>query len=239
MWMIFEDADGTCISKLIKDAYANTDLTLKFAGGHGNFFDIASAAPMDECVIIMLDLIPDNPYTSKAYKMLTKRLRHRKGAYVLPTLSMDYMLLKAFTTVDTSPESLMLKGYSFDSRVTSLEKLYKYLLDNSSECLSLGRFTQISEITGRFYTDDCLCGYDSSRCNGCYSRRSKGLDLLYSMPCFYDIDCNKPSCRFDVNRYITEAIKEHNRLVTVLYENGILNQKDYDMTIIHNIRLYS
>lgn len=218
MWIIFEDSDNTPISDLISYAYSNVDVNLIFAGGAGNFFKYVSKIPENEFVVILFDLIPDNPDTATGFRNLKRKLRKRDKVFIIPTLSMDYMLLKAFTNKEVNPYKIVSSNYRINSEVKTLEKYYKYILDTSDECLSLGRFTSITENTAMFYKTDCLCKLSNNQCHN-YTRFNKGLDLLYSMPFFYDIDCNKPSQRFDINKYIERFINLYNEVVSLVAEN--------------------
>lgn len=211
MWILFEDSDCMPVSNLIRYAYKDTDVKLAFVGGSGSFLGfINENVKENEFAVIMFDLVPDNFQVIKCYRTLCTRIRHKRNIIVIPVLPSDQVVLKAFTNIDTNPEVILSNGIDM-----LLEKYYKHLLDNYSECMSLGRYTDKTDKTAAFYKYDCLCDYEKD-CKRVYTRINKGLDLVAAMPCYYGIEDIKSDGIFDFKDYTLKFLTRHNKLVKML-----------------------
>lgn len=231
--MMFEDADETPLSDLIRSVYNGTDVNVDFVGGSGNFLKYIKKVPIGELVVIYFDLIPDNPGTAVAYKNLRKRLRHRANTIIIPVSGLDYYLLKAFTyDVPDMSTVIFERDYSVDSRIKSCEKYYKYLLDNMSECLSLGRFSSITPKTAIFYKEPCLCEHRTVECIS-LSYFEKAERIVRCLPTFFEYKTDKAVEKSDINLIISRALNTHNEIVRRASAAFGWTKQSFDMAIIN------
>lgn len=128
MWILFEDAPNTPVSRLISTVYDGTQVHVGFVGGAGNFYRyILSNQLLAERVLVYYDLIPDNPNTAKGFRLLSRRLREYSNVIIAPVICTEYALLKSLGVV--VPELSDVLYSTYPTGVTSAEKYYKYYLD--------------------------------------------------------------------------------------------------------------
>lgn len=214
--IFFEDADYGPIPKFLRDIAPN-NFMLYFVGGSGNFrtADITSEYNAD-INIIYHDVIPDNTETLRSYKATCKALRMKAHTYVLPVVSLEYNLLKAFVPEQAySIDTLIKADYSIDPTLKNLEDYLKYTLDKYENCVAIGKYNDSID-KSVYYTKDCQLSCSKHIFQA--TLLSKAWRLLYSLPALSPHFLSQKNLIGD----LTLSIKQYNNFAyTILRERGV------------------
>lgn len=219
MRMIFEDSTESALHMAIEKIYGDVVDDIIFVGGSGNL-----RKELKDDTIVYHDLVPDNPNTSKSYKM-TRRLAHRmNNSVVIPMVCSEYAILKAFSSkqVPELNDIVLSKAYEGISGVKTSESYYKYLLRLEKNCIHDVSYGT-SDIESLFYKTDCPCGKCDLRDS--YKLSDKFDDLVCTLPLFLPFKSRNKIDMVNTKNFIRQIEIEHNRLVNIYaqlyYKNGV------------------
>ena len=232
MWILFEDADGTTLSNLIKVSYKGTGIDVGFVGGAGNFVNyIDEKGIYNETVSIYFDLVPDNPETAKGFRTLRKRLRKADNITVYPVVCTEYNVLRSLG-IDVPALDDVVLNVNYPEGIISAEKYYKYLLGTLEKpCQRVGKFAGNSLEVGRYYTCDCPCKDDSS-CEVNLTLFDKSVKANRCFNVVPKIDVFAPFSNKTPGEAVDEFISRHNRIVRILGDRNNWNPGEFGKRLV-------
>lgn len=197
MLYIFEDKRDDMISRLFRYGYSNTDRFI-YAEGNGNIIKLLdkNIITNDEEVYIILDMIYDNPVTSKIYRELCKHIRRSNyvNTIIFPITCAEQLFIKSLDSsiinkditysmcidildyrespiIETEQDRLFCKNF---------EKFCKLILiKDVADC---AKHTRSSKLYGVYYNNPCLCDNKNNMCKS-KSLTDKSISLLEQYPC--------------------------------------------------------
>lgn len=189
MHMVFEDSETVASSLLIKQAYLQEVPYIHFAGGNRKIQKCVEAIESDEPIVVFLDVVPDNKELVELYKSLTLYFKNHGNVVIMPVLSMEYCILKAFEndSRDEAVRTVIDVGRYRDTQVyktvlrgscKSFERFCKKVLSlKTKKCMRNGQVGSLLSGQGLFYLEDCLCQDKASVCMA-YPRVEKAWNLI-------------------------------------------------------------
>lgn len=166
-----EDSENSRLSKLLK-AYADFQgVNIQFVDGAGKLKKAAEKLKDTHFCIIFMDVVEDNPNTTKTFARLQKYIKRGLiNGIVVPRSGIEWVYIKAFCdfpiweVVDLN-YALMgtraWRNYVEDPKVSSYEECGKWLLDNNT--MTCSKRTE-DPLVAVFYFDNCLCDLCSDNC---------------------------------------------------------------------------
>lgn len=230
--MIFEDSKESAIGKLLSRACEGiVNLDLHLCGGNGMLQKyLEDNYNPEDVYIIYVDVVPDNILTSKVFRRLKKYVRRNCGTnvYLLPIPCMEYYVLKTFLQGEFVSIRNVIENADYQgiTCVKSMEQYYKYKLDSyKKECYHIGQFCQVSEQTGIFYAESCICNKGSRDC-GSYEIEKKSHDLMSGLPVFKTMAFLRDRClmKEDPGNICEEYVTAYNEIVDLYTLNKGMNQ---------------
>lgn len=219
--LIFEDAELSPISNLIKTCYKQYDWRdfVIFTGGKDNLLSkLKEQYSPDDYYFIFVDLIPDNYDVIKTCRRLLKSIRKEeyKNVLVLPVICAEYYVLKAFKGIYSensfSKVALEFGNYRSISNCTNFENFCKHALTSLEEsCI------HTKDYTIGFYDLDCVF-------------RKISLDLkswmfISKYPLFIETDnCLVSHVKADILETVNQAINNYYSLVKKFSEYNLITQ---------------
>lgn len=207
---VYEDAKGTPVSDLITHFYSNTPIIACFVGGVAAVRDYVLSKSTKDTYVLFMDVVPDNKQTCVEFRGTRRALRHYPDVFCIPIVCMEEIILRTFVKHHVSDPYTVITTVDYkelNASVKSLEKYYKYLLDEERDCMTLGNYRRCTR-RQLFYKQDCSC--PDCVCRIPYEVKSRVLATSY--PIYVEQD------RDTYLRVQNERVSEFNELVRKLGE---------------------
>lgn len=190
MQLMFEDSREAVISKFLCKAYGDSDSCkeLEFLGGDtGLVGKVEELCMKDSLYVVLVDVVPDNNATIRAYLDLNEYCMSVNNICVIPIPCIEYFIIKALGDRSVDEVNQIFEGRHvretelvqkiLRGRYKSFEIYCKKVVDH--------KLLPCQKKNGRYYTQDCICnkplrGVDCININ----LHEKAVNVIKKLPVF-------------------------------------------------------